>query len=248
VFPPEIQMETADLSQHISKRYNEELEHLRSSVLSMGGLVASQLGRAVQAVVDGDSDLGLAVAGDDQRVNRMEVSIDEACSRVIATRQPAASDLRLILAIVKIITDLERIGDEAQKIGVLASRLASMERPSDRYRELRTLGGHVEEMVNKSLDSFARLDSAAALALATMDEQVDQEYDSLTRQSITFMMEDPRTITRAMNVTWVARALERIGDHAKNIGEHVIYTVHGKNVRHVDKDTMEREVLRGSGK
>ncbi|MCC5869682.1 MAG: phosphate signaling complex protein PhoU [Gammaproteobacteria bacterium] len=238
-------MDAADLGQHISKRYNEELERLRNGVLSMGGLVESQLESAVQAVVVGDSELGLRVARDDYKVNRMEVTIDEACSRILATRQPAASDLRLIVAIIKTITDLERIGDEAEKIGFLASRLASMERPSDRYRELKTLGDHVQLMVHNSLDAFARLDAKAALATVKLDDQVDDEYDSITRQCITFMMEDPRTISRVMNVTWVARALERIGDHAKNICEYVIYMVHGKDVRHTDSEAIEREVIKG---
>ena len=238
-------MDAADLGQHISKRYNEELERLRNGVLSMGGLVESQLESAVQAVVVGDSELGLRVARDDYKVNRMEVSIDEACSRILATRQPAASDLRLIVAIIKTITDLERIGDEAEKIGFLASRLASMERPSDRYRELKTLGDHVQLMVHNALDAFARLDAKAALATVKLDDQVDDEYDSITRQCITFMMEDPRTISRVMNVTWVARALERIGDHAKNICEYVIYMVHGKDVRHTDSEAIEREVIKG---
>ena len=238
-------MDATDLGQHISKRFNEELEKLRNSVLSMGGLVESQLESAVQAVVVGDSELGLRVARDDYKVNRMEVSIDEACSRIIATRQPAASDLRLIVAIIKTITDLERIGDEAEKIGFLASRLASMERPSDRYRELKTLGDHVQLMVHNSLDAFARLDAKAALATVKLDDQVDDEYDSITRQCITFMMEDPRTISRVMNVTWVARSLERIGDHAKNICEYVIYMVYGKDVRHTDSEAIEREVIKG---
>ncbi len=238
-------MDTADLGHHISSRFNEDLDRLRNSVLAMGGLVESQLQRAVEAVVRGDSELGLAVARDDQRVDRMEIEIDQACSRIIATRQPAAGDLRLIMAIIKAITDLERIGDEAEKIATLAARLATMERPADRYRELASLAGHVQEMLRAALDALARLDTRAAVETLAMDQAIDREYDSITRQCITFMMEDPRTISRVMNVTWVARSLERIGDHAKNICEYVIYMVHGRDVRHLDEQRVAREFAPG---
>lgn len=239
-------MDTADLGHHISSRFNEDLDRLRNSVLAMGGLVESQLQRAVEAVVRGDSELGLAVARDDQRVDRMEIEIDQACSRIIATRQPAAGDLRLIMAIIKAITDLERIGDEAEKIATLAARLATMERPADRYRELAGLGGHVQEMLRAALDALARLDTRAAVETLAMDQAIDREYDSITRQCITFMMEDPRTISRVMNVTWVARSLERIGDHTKNICEYVIYMVHGRDVRHLDEQRVVREFAPGA--
>ncbi len=238
-------MDTVDLGHHISSRFNEDLDRLRNSVLAMGGLVESQLQRAVEAVVRGDSELGLAVARDDQRVDRMEIEIDQACSRIIATRQPAAGDLRLIMAIIKAITDLERIGDEAEKIATLAARLATMERPADRYRELASLAGHVQEMLRAALDALARLDTRAAVETLAMDQAIDREYDSITRQCITFMMEDPRTISRVMNVTWVARSLERIGDHAKNICEYVIYMVHGRDVRHLDEQRVAREFAPG---
>jgi len=210
-------------------------------VLSMGGLVESQLGRAVEAVVSGDSELGLQVAYDDYKVNHLEVSIDEECSRILATRAPTASDLRLIVAIIKTITDLERIGDEAEKIGFLASKLAEMDRPAGSYRELKNLGGQVRGMVRQAMDAFARLDTEAALAVVKEDEMVDEEYETIQRQCMTFMMEDPRSIKRVMNVTWAARALERIGDHAKNICEYVIYMVHGKDIRHTDIDALEEQ-------
>lgn len=227
-------MQTSDLSDHISKRYNKDLEDLRNSVLKMGGLVEDQLASAISAVVTGDSELGLKVANDDYKVNRLEVNIDEECSRILATRAPAAGDLRLIVAIIKTITDLERIGDEAEKIGFLASMLASMDRPADSYRELKNLGNHVLQMVRDAMNAFARLDVEAAQAVVREDEDVDEEYDAITRQGITFMMEDARSIKRVMNVTWAARALERIGDHAKNICEYVIYMVEGRDVRHTD--------------
>ncbi len=227
-------MEANDITDHISKRYNKDLENLRNSVLTMGGLVEQQLSKAIAAIVSGDSELGLKVANDDYKVNKLEVNIDEECSRILATRAPAAGDLRLIVAIIKTITDLERIGDEAEKIGFLASQLAVMDRPSDSYRELKNLGNHVLQMVRDAMNAFARLDVQASYAVVREDEEVDREYDSITRQGITFMMEDPHNIKRVMNVTWVARALERIGDHAKNICEYVIYMVEGRDVRHTD--------------
>ena len=227
-------MEASTFSDHISQRFNKDIEDLRNAVLSMGGLVETQLSRAIAAIVSGDSELGLKVANDDYKVNNLEVEIDEECSRILATRAPAAGDLRLIVAIIKTITDLERIGDEAEKIGFLASKLAGMDRPADSYRELKNLGSHVSHMVRDAMNAFARLDVAEALEVVKEDELVDEEYETITRQCITFMMEDPRSIKRVMNVTWAARSLERIGDHAKNICEYVIYMVEGKDVRHTD--------------
>jgi phosphate transport system protein len=228
-------MEASDLNEHISRRYNKDIEDLRNTVLAMGGLVESQLSQAIAAIVSGDSELGLQVARDDYKVNNLEVNIDEECGRILATRAPAAGDLRLIVAIIKTITDLERIGDEAEKIGFLASKLAVMDRPSDSYRELKTLGNHVLHMVRDAMNAFARLDVVEALETVKEDELVDEEYEAITRQCITFMMEDPRSIKRVMNVTWAARSLERIGDHAKNICEYVIYMVQGRDVRHTLK-------------
>ena len=225
-------MDASDLTDHISRRFNKDIEDLRNSVLSMGGLVEAQLTRAISAIVSGDSALGLQVANDDYKVNDFEVSIDEECSRILAVRAPAAGDLRLIVAIIKTITDLERIGDEAEKIGFLASRLAGMDRPSDSYRELKTLGTHVSHMLRDAMNAFARLDVDEAFEVVREDERVDEEYEAIQRQCITFMMEDPRSIKRVMNVTWAARSLERIGDHAKNICEYVIYMVRGRDVRH----------------
>jgi phosphate transport system protein len=237
-------MDTADLGHHISRRFNEDLERVRNKVLAMGGFVEQQLQKAVTALVEGDSTLGESVAKDDHKVNGMEVSIDEECSRILATRSPTAGDLRVIVAIIKTITDLERIGDEGEKIGYIASRLATMERPADKYREIKHLGRIVSEMVHNALDAFARMDANTALQVARQDRVVDEEYEAIQRQCITFMMEDPRTIRRALDVMWVVRALERIGDHAKNIGEYVIYMVCGKDVRHISLEDVERE-LRG---
>ena len=231
-------METADLSHHISRRFNEDLEHLRGRALAMGGFVEAQLAKALTSLYEGDSSLGESVALDDLKVNGMDVSIDVECSRILATRAPAAGDLRVVVAIIKAITDLERIGD--------ASRLASMERPENKYREIKHLGRIVSEMVHDALDAFARLDAESALRVARQDRLVDEEYEAIHRQCITFMMEDPRTIRRVLDVMWVVRSLERIGDHAQNICEYVIYMVHGKDVRHTSLEDVERE-LRAKG-
>ena len=240
-------MEASDLNEHISRRFNKDIEDLRNNVLVMGGLVESQLSQAIAAIVSGDSELGLQVAKDDYKVNDLEVTIDEECSRILATRAPTAGDLRLIVAIIKTITDLERIGDEAEKIGFLASKLAAMDRPADSYRELKTLGNHVAHMLRDAMNAFARLDVEDALETVREDERVDEEYEAIARQCITFMMEDPRSIKRVMNVTWVARSLERIGDHAKNICEYVIYMVHGKDIRHISLETVEADVVGEGG-
>ncbi|MBK9251037.1 MAG: phosphate signaling complex protein PhoU [Proteobacteria bacterium] len=235
-------METSDLSQHISRRFNEDMEHVRTRVLAMGGLVEELLAKALNSLIEGDSSLGESVARDDLAVNGMEVAIDEECSRILATRAPAAGDLRLIVAIIKTITDLERIGDEGEKIGNISARLAAMERPENRYREIKHMGRIVAEMVHDALDAFARLDSQQAVRVARRDRMVDEEYEAIQRQCITFMMEDPRSIRRALDVMWIVRSLERVGDHAKNICEYVIYMVHGKDVRHTKLEDVERDL------
>ena len=240
-------MDVTGLGPHISRRFNEDLEGVRSRVLQMGGFVEQQLTQAVAALTEADSRLGEEVARNDHKVNQMEVSIDEECSRILATRAPAASDLRLIVAIIKTITDLERVGDEAEKIGYIASRLATMERPADRYREIKHLGRLAHHMVHEALDAFARLDADSALKICREDRVLDEEFEAIQRQCITFMMEDPRTIRRALEIMWIVRALERIGDHAKNICEYVIYMVHGKDIRHTSLDDAEKE-LRATGR
>jgi phosphate transport system protein len=213
----------------------------------MGGLVERQLTQAIGGITEPDARMMVRVAQEELRVNQLERSIDEDCSRILATRGPTASDLRLIITILKTITDLERIGDEGEKVAAIAARLALRERPNNRYRELRNLGEVVTGMVHDTLDAFARFDTKLALQVLRRDRTVDEEYESIHRQNITFMMEDPRSIRRALDVMWVVRSLERIGDHAKNICEYLIYLVLGKDVRHTKIDEIEKELLAPRG-
>jgi phosphate transport system protein len=236
-------MDAADLTHHTSRRFNEDLERVRSKVLAMGGLVEQQMSGALSALFDGDSKLGEAVARNDHKVNGMEVSIDEECSRILATRAPAAGDLRAIVATIKTITDLERVGDECEKIANIAARLAGDDdRPADHYRAVKHLGRISQVMLHDTLDAYARLDADLAVRTARSDRMIDEEYEAIQRQCITFMMEDPRLIKRALDLMWVVRSLERIGDHAKNVCEYVIYMVHGKDIRHTSLEMVEQEL------
>lgn len=229
-------------SHHISQQFNIELEEIKSSMLEMGGLVEKQLADALTALITADSELGAQVRELDDEVNEMELTIDESCNRILARRQPAASDLRLVMGIIKAINDLERIGDEAAKIARLAMELAEQDGSSKGYVEVRHIGERVRHMVNMALDAFARYDAEAALAVAKEDVNVDLEYGSAMREMITYMIEDPRSITRVLNIIWALRSLERAGDHAKNIAEHVVYMVMGTDVRHAGLSSMEEQV------
>ena len=227
---------------HISQQFNSELEEIRSHVLAMGGLVEEQIRNATLSLVDGNVELAESVISRDVNVNKAEVSIDEECTHIIARRQPAATDLRLVIAVIKTITDLERIGDQAERVARMGTRLAEVERPKNNYHELQNMGEHVAKMVHGALDAFARSDVEMAIKVSKQDQQVDQEYDGLMRQCLTFMMEDPRKISQMLDIMWAARAIERIGDHAKNICEYVIYLVKGKDVRHITIEQMENAI------
>ncbi|MDD2722105.1 MAG: phosphate signaling complex protein PhoU [Gallionella sp.] len=230
---------------HTSKQFDVELEAIRAQVLQMGGLVESQIKSAVLSLVNGDVPMMTRVIEEDHRVNAMEVKIDEACSQVIARRQPTASDLRLVMMVVKTITDLERIGDEAEKIARMAKMLSQKQGLAiPRYHEIKRASEIAVDMLRKSLDAFARLDVHMAAEVVRQDAQVDDEFRAIMRYLITFMMEDPRTISTSLEILFVAKAIERIGDHAKNIAEYVIYMVKGRDVRHVTVDEIEREVQR----
>ena len=224
---------------HISRKYDEALEDVRTSVLEMGGLVEEQITNALAALAEFDSEIGERVVRDDYKINRLEVQIDEECTRILALHQPAASDLRLVIAIIKTITDLERMGDEAEKIGRTAIRLAGGAPRRMRYAGVRNLGRHVQQMVHQSLDAFARLDVEAAVDIAREDKTVDLEYAACMRELVTYMMEDPRRISEVLDMIWCARALERIADHAKNIGEYIVFLVKGKDIRHTSLEHKE---------
>jgi phosphate transport system protein len=231
-------------TEHTSKQFDAELEAVRARVLQMGGLVESQIRLAIEALVSGDVPLMNRIINDDHRVNAMEVEIDESCNQIIARRQPAAGDLRMVMTVIKTITDLERIGDEAEKIARMGKLLAqrnSLILP--RYTEIKHAADLALDMLRKSLDAFARLDLAYAAQVVRQDELVDEEFRTIMRYLITFMMEDPRTISTALEILFVAKAIERIGDHAKNMSEYVVYMVKGKDVRHVTVEEIEREVL-----
>lgn len=240
--------ETEGFSHHISQQFNAELEEIRTLLLEMGGLVEKQINDAVNALVSGDGELAEKVRESDQAVNRMELQIDDECLRILARRQPAASDLRLVMSINKIIVDLERIGDEASKIAKRALQLVDEGQAPRGYVECRHIGAHVRKMVQDSLDAFARLDSDQAFAVAREDKIVDQEYKTAMRELVTYMMEDPRSIGRVLNVLWVLRSLERVGDHARNIAEQVIYLVIGRDVRYQGLKQMEATLQDGQDK
>jgi phosphate transport system protein len=230
------------VTEHTYKQFDAELEDIRSRVLQMGGLVENQIVKAMEGLIDGDLLLIEQVINNDARVNAAEVSLDESCSHVIAKRQPAASDLRMIMAVIKTITDLERIGDEAKKIAKLAKQLHSMDAGFAPKIDLRHVAQLAVEMLRQALDAFARLDLNAAFDVVRQDKKVDAEFKSIMRQLITFMMEDPRTISRSLDALFIAKSIERIGDHSKNISEYVVYLVKGRDVRHIGLEGMQREI------
>ncbi|HAI33897.1 MAG TPA: phosphate transport system regulatory protein PhoU, partial [Alcanivorax sp.] len=224
-------MDRMHFGQHSSSQFNEALESIRNHLMEMGGLVEKQVVDALEALLHADSALAEKVLTTEDRVDDLEIQIDEECARVLALRQPAASDLRLIIAVSKAVSDLERIGDESAKIAAMALQLAEDGESPRGYVEVRHIGNHVRNMLRDALDAFARFDADKAVEVAAEDSEVDLEYRSAMRALVTFMMEDPRAISRVLNIIWSLRALERIGDHARNIGEQVIFLVKGTDVR-----------------
>jgi len=231
------------MPEHISKQFDAELESVRSRVLQMGGLVEEQILRAMEALISGDMQLIDQVIANDHRVNGMEVDLDESCSQIIARRQPAAGDLRLLITVIKTITDLERIGDEAAKIARMAKLIHAAERMNMPRMDLSHVADGAVNILRQSLDAFARLDVTEAMDALKRDSAVDDEFRAIMRQLITFMMEDPRTISRSLEILFIAKAVERIGDHSKNMAEYVIYMVKGRDVRHTSIEVVERELL-----
>lgn len=228
--------------EHSSKQYDTDLETIRSKVLAMGGLVESQFQDAISCFRTGNVPQAEQVIKADENVNNLEVSLDDACSHLIVKRQPTANDLRTVMATIKVITDLERIGDEATKIARAAKNITERGVTTiNHYETIRVMSVSASNMLHDALDAFARLDGKQAIRLIAQDELVDHEFRSIMRTLITFMMEDPRTISGALDTLWVAKAIERIGDHAKNIAEYVIYIVEGKDIRHTDYAASQLE-------
>lgn len=230
--------------QHILKKFDTDLEDLRSRVLAMGGLVEQQFLRAMDELESGDMGVLEQIITNDHLVNRHEVELDEACTQIIARLQPTAVDLRMVMTVVKIITDLERIGDEAKKIAKMARDLHAGDLRSVPRIDLRPAANIAVSMLRKSLDAFARVDENVSTEVARQDREVDASFKAAMRQLITFMMEDPRTISSSLDLLFVARAIERIGDHSKNIAEYVVYMVKGRDVRHIGLEAMEKEIAR----
>ena len=232
------------MPEHTFKQFDAELEAVRARVLQMGGLVEEQIVRAMEALATGKTQLAARVVDDDHKVNGLEVAIDEECSTVIARHQPAAVDLRMLMMVVKTITDLERIGDEAAKIARMTQLIYEADRPFvPRTNEIRHMADVALGMLRNSLDAFARLDLTVAAKVVRQDDRVDDAFRAILRQLITFMMEDPRTISHSIEILFIVKAIERIGDHAKNMSEYVVYMVKGKDVRHTGPEGVEREAL-----
>lgn len=235
-------MDNLNLGHHISQQFNEELEDIRNKVLEMGGIVEEQLGRAVKALVEGNTKLAKQVVTDDYRVNALEVEIDEDCTRIVARRQPAASDLRLVMAVIKTITDLERIGDEAKRVARMVEEELNGAMAEDVRHELEHMGNLVREMLRMVLDAFARTDVETAIKVVKADNRVDVKYVSITRQLMTYMAQDPKNIPRVLNILWAARSMERMGDRCGNIAEYIFYLVRGKDIRHTVVDDAVTEI------
>lgn len=228
-----------DVTQHISQKFNAELRHLHTQVLGMGGLVEEQLANAIIALTTGDEQLAKRVYHNDYTVNALEISIDEECTQVIVRRQPAASDLRLIMAVIKTINDLERIGDEAEGIARTSIKIAGL--TQKHYVTFVHLGERVRQVLHDALDAFARSDTDQAVSVIRDTFNIDDEYESLVRQLITYMMEDSRMIPVVLNLLWSARALERIAAHTRNVCENIIYFSKGKDVRHISLEQLEKQ-------
>ncbi|MEP7328994.1 MAG: phosphate signaling complex protein PhoU [Betaproteobacteria bacterium] len=232
------------MTDHTHKQFDAEMEAIRSGVLAMGGLVETQLSRAITLLQEGESsDILDQVGADEQLINKMQIDMDQQCSQIIARRQPAAIDLRMILTVTKIVNDLERIGDETKKVAYKASQTSGHHRLGQvRSFDVARSAERARGMLQLALDAFARLDAMAAAEVIDLDEEIDAAFSATMRQLISYMMEDPRTITSALEIVFIAKSIERIGDHAKNIAEAVVQVVKGKDVRHATAQQIRAEV------
>ncbi len=220
------------MTKHISEQYDTELAQIRELLMEMGGLVEQQVNNACTALINHDVQIAEEVRDVEARLNQFEVDLDDRCVSIIAKRQPTAGDLRAVVSVMKVITDLERIGDEAERIARMALTLADNPIPEDQYAIFRGIHNNVVKMLNRALDAFARLDVENALRVIRDDADIDRAYNELVRHCIGKMRDQPDEVEMSVSLMWAARALERIGDHAKNIGEYVIYQVKGQDVRH----------------
>ena len=234
-------MDNSKIGHHISEQFNKELEDIRNNVLTMGGLVEQQIELAVQAFTSGDIELAEEVIKQDNQVDALEMAIDLECTQILALRQPTAFDLRLLLTVIKIIHEIERVGDKAERVAQMAIQLAGVESKFP-HHELEHMAELVKGMLHDALDAFARMTIEDLPEITERDDNVDREYENILRQLITRMMEDPRNITRTLDVLWTVRALERIGDHACYICEHLIYMIKGEDVRHLSQSELESKL------
>ncbi len=234
-------MESSKIGHHISEQFNREIEDIRNKVLTMGGLVEQQITLATQAFSEGDIELAETVIKQDDQVNDLELEIDRECIEIIALRQPAAFDLRLLISVIKTITEIERVGDQAKRIAQMAIHLVDSEN-HNQYYELQHIVDMVSAMLHDALDAFARMNIHEVVSISKQVKNVNREYKSIVRQLITKMMEDPRKISRSLDLLWTARALERVGDHACNISEYVIYMVKGEDIRHLSTEELTQKV------
>ena len=236
-------MENTSIGHHISEKFNQELEDIRNNVLTMGGMVEEQLELAIKAFTSNDVELAELVIKQDNQIDELEIQLDRECTQIMALRQPTAFDLRLLITILKVVNELERVGDLAEHIAKMALLTSDMDNSKHGpYYEIQHMADLVKGMLHDALDAFARMTVEQVPAITGKDENVDREYASIIRQQITYMMEDPRNVTRTLNVLWAVRSLERIGDHACNICEHMVYMIKGVDVRHISHEELERKI------
>ena len=235
-------MDKLHLGQHISRQFNVELEDVRSKVLHMGGVVEEQLANALKVLVNGEVKLARSVIDADAIVNSLEVEIDEECTRIVARRQPAATDLRLVMSVIKTINDLERMGDEAKRMAKMSREDMDGVLQDEVRADLTHMGDLVREMLRQVLDAFARTDVDTAVLVVKADSKVDEKYKKIIKQLIKRMSVDPEAIPEVMNIIWAVRSLERLGDRCQNIAEHIIYMVLGTDVRHIKLDDVLAEI------